>query len=167
MSKGPQKYIIYDSDTPVAAALKRICNRKNMSQFELAISLKSNLKKVYKMINNKAFPDYNEIVLLIKNFGVTASDLFGPELALKLHDNTEKKLASKTQPSVGQTPEKYVSVTLACNKKPVVTKTEPPKPEPVPEQVSEPVSEPVKKKRCDARREGFTSKLAMLFSAKN
>lgn len=30
MSKGPQHYIIYDSDTPIAAALKRICNRKTM-----------------------------------------------------------------------------------------------------------------------------------------
>lgn len=162
MSKGPQHYIIYDSDTPIAAALKRICNRKTMSQFELAVALKSSLKKVNKMINSKDYPDYNQMRILIKNFGVTVSDLFGPELALKLHDNAEKYLASNKPTSVGQTPEKYVSVTLACNKKPVVTNTEPPKPEP------EPVSEPPKReKRSETQKKGLINKLTMLFSANN
>ena len=93
---------------------------------------------------------------------MTTTDLFGSELAQKLKENEEKYLASKAQPSVGQTPEKYVSVTLACSKKPVVTEyMEPQKPEPKPE----PVPEPVKKNHGDARREGFVGKLAMLFSA--
>ena len=161
MRKGPQKYIFYESDTPVAKALKRICTRKRLSQFELAVALKSSLKHVNKMINNKDYPDYNQMCILIKNFGVTASDLFGPEISLKLHDNAEKYLASRQPTSVGQTPEKYVSVTLACNKKLVATSTEPPKPEPVPEPVQEPVNEP----SGDSRMKCFASKLAMLFSA--
>lgn len=161
MNKGPIQSIIYESDTPIAKALKRICNRKHISRPELAVALKVGLKKVNNMINHNDYPEYEQMVILIKNFGVTASDLFGPELALKLHDNAEKYLASRNQPSVGQTPEKYVSVTLACSKKPVVTNKEPPKPEPKPE----PVPEPVKKNNGDARREGFASKLAMLFSA--
>lgn len=156
MSKGPQTDIIYDSDPPIAKALKRIGNRKHMSRAELAVSLKVGLKKVNNMINHNDYPEYEQMVIMIKNFGVTTSDLFGPELAQKLKENEDKYLASRNQPSVGQTPEKYVSVTLACQKKPVVTNTEP---------VPEPVPEPVKKKRCDARREGFASKLAMLFSA--
>lgn len=165
MRKGPQKYIIYDSDTPIAAALKRLCTRKKMSQFELAVALKASLKKVNKIINNKDFPDYNQMTILIKQFGLTTSELFGPELSLKLHDNAEKYLASRNPTSVGQTPEKYVSVTLACQKKPVVTNTEPPKPEPKPEPVSEPVQEPVKKTTGDIRRAGLASRLAMLFTA--
>lgn len=158
MRKGPQHYIIYESDTPSAAALKRICNRKQMTQYELTVALKTNLKKVNRIINNKAFPEYEQMVILIKNFGATASDLFGPELALKLHDNAEKRLASRNQPSVGQTPEKYVSVTLACNKKPE------PKPEPVPEPVPEP---PKREKRSETQKKGLISKLTMLFSANN
>ena len=165
MSKGPQTDIIYESDPPIAKALKRIGNRRKMSRAELAVALKVGLKKVNNMINHNDYPEYEQMVILIKNFGVTASDLFGPELALKLHDNEEKQLASKNPPSVGQTPEKYVSVTLACNKKPVVTHTEPPKPDhPKPEPKPEPVPEPVKKNNGDVRREGFASKLAMLFS---
>lgn len=165
MNKGTLPSIIYESDTPIAKTLKRIGNRKHMSRAELAVALKVGLKKVNNMINHNDYPEYEQMVILIKNFGVTASDLFGPELALKLHDNAEKYLASRNQPSVGQTPEKYVSVTLACQKKPVVTNTEPPKPESKTEPVSEPVSEPVKKNNGDVRREGFASKLAMLFSA--
>lgn len=167
MNPGPKHNIIYESDTPIAKALKRICNRKHMTQLELAVAIKTNPKKLNNMINHNDYPDYNQMVILIKNFGVTASDLFGPELALKLHDNAEKYLASRNQPSVGQTPEKYVSVTLACNKKPVVTNTEPPKPEPKPEPVQEPVQETVKKNNGDFRRAGLASRLAMLFSAKN
>ena len=159
MNKGTLQSIIYESDPPIAKALKRIGNSKNMSRAELAVALKVGLKKVNNMINHNDYPEYEQMVILIKNFGVTASDLFGPELALKLHDNAEKRLASRNQPSVGQTPEKYVSVTLACQKKPVVTNTEPHKPEPKPE--------PVKKNNGDVRREGFASKLAMLFSANN
>ena len=164
MRKGPQHYIIYDSDTPTAAALKRICNRKQMTQFELAVALKTSLKKVNRMINGKYYPEYNQMRILIKNFGVTVSDLFGPELALKLHDNAEKYLASRKPTSVGQTPEKYVSVTLACNKKPVVTPTEPPNPEPVPEPVPEP---PKREKRSETQKKGLINKLTMLFSANN
>lgn len=151
MSKGPQPYTIHESDTPIVKALKRICNRKHMSQVQLAVELKVGLKKVNNMINHNDYPDYEQMVILIKEFGVTASDLFGPELSLKLHDNAEKYLASKKPTSVGQTPEKYVDVTLACTKNP----------EPVPE----PVPEQVKKRRCDTRKEGFVSKLAMLFNA--
>ncbi len=147
MSKGPQTDIIYESDPPIAKALKRIGNSKHMSRAELAVALKVGLKKVNNMINHNDYPDYEQMVILIKNFGVTASDLFGPELAQKLKENEEKYLASRNQPSVGQTPEKYVDVTLACQKKP------------------EPVPEPVKKRRCDTRKEGFVSKLAMLFNA--
>ena len=164
MRNGPQHYIIYESDTPIAAALKRICNRKHMTQFELAVALKTSLKKVNRMINSKYYPEYNQMKILIKNFGVTVSDLFGPELALKLHYNDEKYLASKKPTSVGQTPEKYVSVTLACNKKPVVTNTEPPKPEPVPEPVPEP---PKREKRSETQKKGLINKLTMLFSANN
>lgn len=160
MRKGPQHYIIYESDTPIAAALKRICNRKGMTQFELAVALKTSLKKVNRIINSKDYPEYNQVSILIKNFGVTVSDLFGPELALKLHDNAEKYLASRKPNSVGQTPEKYVSVTLACNKKPV----EPPKPEPVPEPLPEP---PKREKRSETQKKGLISKLTMLFSANN
>ena len=147
MSKGPQPSTIYETDTPIAKALKRICNRKHMSKVELAVALKVGLKKVNNMMNHNDYPEYEQMVILIKNFGVTTTDLFGPELALKLHDNAEKYLASKKPTSVGQTPEKYVDVTLACTKK------------------TEPVPEPVKKRRCDARKEGFVSKLAMLFNA--
>lgn len=160
MRNGPQHYIIYESDTPIAAALKRICNRKHMTQFELAVALKTSLKKVNRMINSKYYPEYNQMQILIKNFGVTVSDLFGPELALKLHDNAEKYLASRNPNSVGQTPEKYVAVTLACNKKPVVTHTEPPKPEPEPEP-------PKREKRSETQKKGLISKLTMLFSANN
>lgn len=167
MSKGPQTDIIYESDPPIAKALKRISNRKYMSRAELAVALKVGLKKVNNMINHNDYPEYNQMCILIKQFGVTTSDLFGPELAQKLKENEEKYLASKNPPSVGQTPEKYVSVTLACNKKTAVTNTEPQKPEPKPEPVSAPVSEPVKKNNGDYRREGFASRLAMLFSAKN
>ena len=166
MNNGPKHNIIYESDTPVAKALKRICNRKHMTQFELAVALKAGPKKLNNMINHNAYPDYSQMAILIKQFGVTTTDLFGPELAQKLKENEEKYLASKAQPSVGQTPEKYVSVTLACSKKPVVTEyMEPQKPEPKPEPVPEPVPETVKKNHGDARREGFVGKLAMLFSA--
>ena len=155
MRNGPQPQIIYESDTPIAKTLKRISNRKQMTQFELAVALKASLKKVNKMINNKQVPEYNQMLILIKNFGATASDLFGPELALKLHDNAEKRLASRNQASVGQTPEKYVDVTLACQKKPVVTNTEP-----------EPVPEPRKReRRSEVQKKGLISKLTMLFSA--
>lgn len=164
MNKGPIPSIIYESDTPIAKALKRICNRKHMSRAELAVALKAGLKKVNNMINHNDYPEYNQMCILIKQFGVTTSDLFGPELAQKLKENEEKYLASKNPPSVGQTPEKYVSVTLACNKKPVVTHTEPPKPEPVPEPVPEQKTEPVKKNHGDYRRAGLASRLAMLFS---
>lgn len=164
MRNGPQPQIIYDSDTPIAKTLKRIVNRKQMTQFELAVALKASLKKVNKMINNKQVPEYNQMLILIKNFGATASDLFGPELALKLHDNAEKRLASRNQTSVGQTPEKYVSVTLACSKKPVVTNTEPTKPEPVPEPVFEPRK---RERRSEVQKKGLISKLTMLFSANN
>lgn len=157
MNKGTIPSIIYESDTPIAKALKRIGNRKHMGRAELAVALKVGLKKVNNMINHNDYPEYEQMVILIKNFGVTATDLFGAELAQKLKENEEKYLASRNQPSVGQTPEKYVSVTLACSKKPVVTNTEHPKPEPKPE--------PVKKNNGDVRREGFASKLAMLFSA--
>ena len=161
MNKGTIPSIIYESDPPIAKALKRIGNSKHMSRAELAVALKVGIKKVNNMINHNDYPEYEQMVIMIKNFGVTTTDLFGPELALKLHDNAEKRLASMNQPSVGQTPEKYVSVTLACQKKPLVTNTEPPRPE----QKQEPVPEPVKKNNGDARREGFASKLAMLFSA--
>lgn len=158
MRNGPQPQIIYESDNPIAKTLKRIVNRKQMTQFELAVALKASLKKVNKMINNKQVPEYNQMLILIKNFGATASDLFGPELALKLHDNAEKRLASRNQPSVGQTPEKYVSVTLACNKKPE------PKPEPVPEPVFEPRK---RERRSEVQKKGLINKLTMLFSANN
>lgn len=163
MNKGPLQSIIYESDTPIAKTLKRIGNRKHMTRAEIAVALKAGLKKVNDMINHNGYPEYNQMCILIKQFGVTTSDLFGPELAQKLKENEEKYLASRNPPSVGQTPEKYVSVTLACNKKPVVTPTEPPKPEPVPE----PVQETVKKNTGDVRRAGLASRLAMLFSAKN
>lgn len=167
MNPGPKHNIIYESDTPIAKALKRICNRKHMTQLELAVAIKANPKKLNNMINHSHYPEYNQMLILIKQFGVTTTDLFGPELAQKLKENEEKYLASKAQPSVGQTPEKYVSVMLASNKKPVVTeymepqKQETPKQEPKPE----PVPEPMKKNNGDVRREGFASKLAMLFSA--
>ena len=151
MSKGPQTDIIYESDPPIAKALKRIGNSKHMSRAELAVSLKVGLKKVNNMINHNDYPEYEQMVIMIKNFGVTTADLFGPELAQKLKENEEKYFASRNQPSVGQTPEKYVDVTLACQKNP--------------EPVQEPVPEPVKKRRCDTRKEGFVSKLAMLFNA--
>lgn len=165
MNKGPTQSIIYESDTPIAKTLKRIGNRKHMTRAEIAVALKVGLKKVNDMINHNGYPEYNQMCILIKQFGVTTSDLFGPELAQKLKENEEKYLASKNPPSVGQTPEKYVSVTLACNKKPVVTNKEPPKPEPKTEPVPEPVSEPVKKNTGDVRRAGLASRLAMLFSA--
>ena len=163
MNKGPLQSIIYESDTPIAKTLKRIGNRKHMTRAEIAVALKAGLKKVNDMINHNGYPEYNQMCILIKQFGVTTSDLFGPELAQTLKENEEKYLASRNPPSVGQTPEKNVSVTLACNKKPVVTPTEPPKPEPVPE----PVQETVKKNTGDVRRAGLASRLAMLFSAKN
>lgn len=168
MYKGPQPNIIYSGDTPAAAGLKRLCNRKKLTQYAIAVALKASPHKINLIFNNKSFPDYPHIVELIKRFGMTATDLFGEDVAQKLKENEEKYLESKKQPtSVGQTPEKYVSVTLACKKNPVVTNTEPPKPEPVPEPVQEPVQEPVKKTNGYARREVLTSKLAMLFSANN
>ena len=149
MSKGPKHYIIYESDNNSAAFLKRICNRKHMTQFDVSMALKANPKKVSFMMNNKDFPDYKQMVVMIKQFGATVSDLFGPELAQKLNENTDKAMAYKNQPKVGQTPEKYVDVTLACQKKPEVAKPEPPKKEPL----------------VNARKKSFISKLAMLFSA--
>lgn len=149
MSKGPKNYIIYESDTHVAAFLKRICNRKRITQLDIAVALKVNPKKVSFMMNNKDYPDYKQMLVMIKNYGATVSDLFGPELAQKLKDNAEKSIAPRRPTSVGQTPEKYVDVTLACQKKPETAKVEPPKKEPL----------------LNARKKSLIGKLAMLFSA--
>lgn len=149
MSKGPKHYIIYESDNNIAAFLKRTCNRKHMTQVEVAVALQTSTNQVSRMMNNKEFPDYNQTVLMIKRFGATPADLFGQELAQKLKDNAEKSFAYRKQPSVGQTPEKYVDVTLACQRKPEAAKPEPTKKEPL----------------VNAQKKSLLSKLAMLFSA--
>lgn len=80
-------------DTPFQAGLRRFCKRKGLTQKALAEKVGICEISIYPWFKGKWVPNMKFLPTLIE-LGMTASEIFGPELALKMQFNTEQALAS-------------------------------------------------------------------------
>lgn len=80
-------------DTPFQAGLRRFCKRKGLTQKDLAKKVGILEQSIYPWFKGKWVPNMKFLPTLIE-LGMTASEIFGPELALKMQFNTEQALAS-------------------------------------------------------------------------
>lgn len=80
-------------DTPFQAGLRKFCKRKGLTQKALAKKVGIHEQSVYPWFKGKYVPNMDVLPTLIE-IGMTASEIFGPELALKMQFNTEQALAS-------------------------------------------------------------------------
>ena len=92
-------------DTPFQAGLRRFCKRKGLTQKALAEKVGIYEVSIYPWFKGKYVPNMKTVPTLIE-LGMTASELFGPELALKLQFNTEQALASNGVTQKPKTKEK-------------------------------------------------------------
>lgn len=80
-------------DTPFQAGLRKFCKRKGLTQKALAEKVGICEISIYPWFKGKWVPNMKFLPILI-DIGMTASEIFGPELALKMQFNTEQALAS-------------------------------------------------------------------------
>lgn len=80
-------------DTPFQAGLRKFCKRKGLTQKALAEKVGICEISIYPWFKGKYVPNMKTLPTLIE-LGMTASEIFGPELALKMQFNTEQALAS-------------------------------------------------------------------------
>ena len=80
-------------DTPFQAGLRKFCKRKGLTQKALAEKVGICEISIYPWFKGKWVPNMKFLPTLIE-IGMTASEIFGTELALKMQFNTEQALAS-------------------------------------------------------------------------
>lgn len=80
-------------DTPFQAGLRKFCKRKGLTQKALAEKVGIHEVSIYPWFKGKWEPNMKSLPTLIE-IGMTASEIFGPELALKMQFNAEQALAS-------------------------------------------------------------------------
>lgn len=80
-------------DTPFQAGLRKFCKRKGLTQKALAEKVGIQEASIWPWFKGKYVPNTKVLITLIE-LGMTASEIFGPELALKMQFNTEEALAS-------------------------------------------------------------------------
>ena len=80
-------------DTPFQAGLRKFCKRTGLTQKALAEKVGICEISIYPWFKGKWVPNMKFLPTLIE-IGMTASEIFGPELALKMQFNTEQALAS-------------------------------------------------------------------------
>ena len=88
------KEIYQKTETPFQQGLKKFCKRKGLTQKALAEKVGMHEVSIYPWFKGKYVPNMRTIPTLIE-LGMTASEIFGPELALKMQFNTEQALASR------------------------------------------------------------------------
>lgn len=101
-------------DTPFQAGLRKFCKRKGLTQKALAEKVGICEISIYPWFKGKWVPNMKFLPTLI-DIGMTASEIFGPELALKMQFNTEQALASSgvtQKPKAKKEPKKGIISSL-------------------------------------------------------